>query len=82
MSFSDWSEPGEVGRGQLRHKVWLRLVGWPIFCWSTAEIRAAVSGFGELWTIDEPSLNLVDVSSLRALVRCSDVERIPGSLDL
>ncbi len=82
VHFTDWVEPGEIGRGQLRHKVWLRLVGWPIYCWTAAEVRAAVNSFGELWEIDDSTLNAADVSSFRALVRCSDVHRVPGSLDL
>nr|CAD1831266.1 unnamed protein product [Ananas comosus var. bracteatus] len=47
--FSNWSETGELARGHLHHMVWIRLCHWPILCWSSEDVKAAISGFGELW---------------------------------
>ncbi len=80
LFFSDWSEPGEVARGHLRHKVWIRLRNWPILCWSTEEVAAAISAFGELWEVDDRCSSLADVSSFRVLIRCRDAGMIPASL--
>ncbi len=82
VHFSNWVEPGEGMRGHLHHKVWLRLVDWPILCWSVEEVKAAVSCFGELWEVDEASVGLADVSCFRVRVRCFDVDRIPSALSL
>ncbi len=82
VHFSNWVEPGEVERGQLRQKAWVRLIGWPIRCWGAAEVRAAVSSFGELWEIDEATSELRDVSCFRVLVHCGDVASIPSSISL
>ncbi len=80
LSFSDWGEPAEVARGHLRQKVWIRLRNWPILCWSSEEVAAAVSAFGELWEVDERSSSLADVSSFRALIRYRDAGMIPASI--
>ncbi len=82
FSFSDWVESGEVARGRLAHKAWIRLFDWPLLCWSEAEVKAAVSGFGQLWEIDDRSLELEDVSNFRICLRCQDVSLIPDSLNL
>ncbi len=82
LAFSDWAEPEEVEHGHLRHKVRIRLLNWPIICWSVEEVTAAVSGFGELWEADERSTGLDDVSCFRVLVRCRDVDRVPEALSL
>ncbi len=80
LKFTDWVEPGELPRGHLRQKVWIRLRDWSIHCWSSAEVAAAVSGFGELWDVDDRSSGLADVSCYRVLVRCRDVGMIPESI--
>ncbi len=82
FSFSNWVEVGEKERGFLRHKVWIRLINWPVLCWSEAEVEAAVSGFGELWEVDERSSGLAEVSYYRALVRCQDESFIPDAITL
>ncbi len=51
--FSYWVELAEKGRGHLLHKVWIRLHHWPILCWNKEDVLAAVSGFSEVWEIDE-----------------------------
>ncbi len=81
-TFSNWVEPGEVKRGHLLQKVWLRLVNWPLLCWSVEEVKAAVSRFGELWEVDEASLAHTDVSCFRVLVRCSSLAVVPSELTL
>ncbi len=75
-------ELGEEKRNPLCHKAWIRLINWPIHCWSEAEVTAAVSGFRELWEIDDLSLGMEDVSAFRVLVRCRDVNCIPEVLNL
>ncbi len=81
-SFSIWAEEGEEERGHLRHMAWIRLINWPILCWSEEEVKAAVSGFGELWEVDDRSSGLLDVSCFRVRVRCRDVMCIPEVLSL
>ncbi len=80
--FSNWVEAAEVGRGLSSHFVWLKLHGWPVLCWNTEDVRAAVSGFGALWEVDEASESRRDVSSYRVQVRCRDVRAILESLSL
>ncbi len=41
-----------------------------------------MSGFGELWEVDERTQSLRDVSHYRALVRCDDVSLVPSALSL
>ncbi len=77
--FSNWVEEGEVNRGHLRHKAWIRLHNWPVLSWSEAEVKAAVSGFGELWEVDDLNSGVANVAYFRALVRCQDALRIPES---
>ncbi len=38
--FLNWVEPGEVGRGRLLHKVWIKLHLWPVCCWYIDDVRA------------------------------------------
>ncbi len=45
-------------------------------------MKAVVSGFAELWEVDELSNGLAEVSYFRALVRCQDVHLIPEALSL
>nr|CAD1828058.1 unnamed protein product [Ananas comosus var. bracteatus] len=71
--FSNWQESGELERGHLRHKAWIRLHHWPILCWNEEDVKAAVSGFGELWDIDPLSENQADVSFFRVRIRCQHV---------
>ncbi len=66
--------------GHLRHKAWIRLLNWPLLCWSEEEVKAAISGFGELWEVDEASSGAANFSHYRALVRCLDTSLIPKSL--
>nr|CAD1840706.1 unnamed protein product [Ananas comosus var. bracteatus] len=82
FKLSNWTEVAELDRGHLRHKVWVRLHYWPILCWNEENVKAAVSGFGELWEIDPLSERRVDVSFFRANVRCQDVHSIPEVLNL
>ncbi len=63
FSLFDWAEVGGEARGRLFHKAWIKLVDWPILCWNEADVKAAVSGFGELWDIDVRSKELQDVSN-------------------
>ncbi len=58
--FSNWVEVGEDKRGLLRHKAWIRLRNWP--CWSEAEVKAAISDFGELWEVDALSSGVANVT--------------------
>nr|CAD1829324.1 unnamed protein product [Ananas comosus var. bracteatus] len=53
--FANWSETGEVERGHLKHMAWIRLLHWPILCWNCEDVKAAISGFGELWEVDTRS---------------------------
>nr|CAD1826001.1 unnamed protein product [Ananas comosus var. bracteatus] len=69
-------------RGHLRHKAWIRLHHWPILCWNEEDVKAAVSGFGELWDIDPLSENQADVSFFRARIRCQHVQVIPEAICL
>nr|CAD1831501.1 unnamed protein product [Ananas comosus var. bracteatus] len=80
--FSNWLEPWELARGHLQYKAWIRLHHWPILCWNKEDVKAAVSGFGELWDIDPLSDKRVDVSFFRVLIRCQHVRCIPESLFL
>ncbi len=82
FSFSNWVETGELKRGHLRHKAWIRLLNWPLLCWSEAEVKEAVSGFGELWEVDECSSGTANLSFFRALIRCQDASLIPKYLVL
>ncbi len=82
LRFSNWVEPAECARGHLHHKAWLRLVGWPLLCWSEGDVQAAVSCFGELCDVDEESTAMSGISSFRVQVRCSDVSAIPSALAL
>ncbi len=45
-------------------------------------MKAAVSGFGELWETDDRSRELKDVSNFRICIRCQDVSSIPEFLNL
>ncbi len=76
-SFSNWMVAGEEKCGHLRHKAWIRLRNWPLLCWSELEVKAAVSGFGELWEVDEHSSGADNVAYYRARVRCQDARLIP-----
>nr|CAD1835781.1 unnamed protein product [Ananas comosus var. bracteatus] len=58
--------PTELDRGHLRHK----------------DVKAAVSGFGELWDIDQLSEGRIDVSFFRVNIRCQDVNSISETLNL
>lgn len=80
--FYNWVEVGEQARGFLHHKAWIRLHQWPILCWNIKDVKAAVSGFGELWEVDEQSERHTEVSFYRLKVRCQNVQCIPESLDL
>ncbi len=82
FSFSNWVEVGEEARGRLFHKVWIRLVNWPILCWNKENVKAVVSGFGEFWESDKSSSELKEVSSYRVCIRCVDVGSIPEVLNL
>ncbi len=82
FSFSDWVEAGEEARGRLLHKAWIKLVNWPILCWNEAHVRAAISGFGELWEVDVRSTELRDVSHYKICIRCPNVNHIPEVLNL
>ncbi len=75
-------ERGEEKRSPLGQKAWIRLINWTIHCWSEAEVTTVVSGFGELWEVDEHSLGMEDVSASRVLIRCRDVNCIPEVLNL
>uniref|UniRef100_A0A6V7QQM9 DUF4283 domain-containing protein n=1 Tax=Ananas comosus var. bracteatus TaxID=296719 RepID=A0A6V7QQM9_ANACO len=80
--FSNWVEVGERDRGFLRHKVWIKLLNWPILSWNKEDVKAAVSSFGELWDVDLHSEQLSNVSFFCILVRCPYVSSIPKSLEL
>lgn len=80
--FSNWVEVGERDRGFLCHKVWIKLLNWPILSWNKEDVKAAVSSFGELWDVDLHSEQLSNVSFFRILVRCPHVSSIPESLEL
>ncbi len=82
FSLSDWVEVGELARGRLLHKAWIRLVNWPILCWNEADIKEVVSGFGELWETDARSCELRDVSHYKICIRCQNVNSIPEALNL
>ncbi len=62
------------------HKAWIKLVNWPILCWAEADVRAAISPFGEFWEADDRSLELRDVSHYRVQIRCQNVHLIPEEL--
>nr|CAD1823428.1 unnamed protein product [Ananas comosus var. bracteatus] len=79
---SKWVEAGEMERGHLAHKAWIRLHNWPILCWNEEDIKAAVSGFGELWAVDPLSEQMADVSFSQACVRCQNVHSIPEDMIL
>nr|CAD1834397.1 unnamed protein product [Ananas comosus var. bracteatus] len=66
--FSKWQESGELERGHLRHKAWIRLHHWPILCWNEEDVKAAVSDFGELWDIDPLSESQADLNRGRKLI--------------
>lgn len=80
--FSNWSESGEMARGHLHHMVWIRLCHWPILCWSSEDVKAAISGFGELWEVDPISERGEVVSFFRARIRCPNVQCVPELLSL
>lgn len=80
--FSNWIEEGEKGRGFFRCKAWIRLRNWPILCWNSEDVKAAVSGFGELWEVDEASEQCTNLSFFRVNVRCQNVDIIPETLEL
>nr|CAD1829771.1 unnamed protein product [Ananas comosus var. bracteatus] len=80
--FSDWVEAGEGDSGYLRHKAWIRLHNWPILTWNVEDVKAAVSGFGELWEVDTHSEQHSNVSYFRVLIRCHHANSIPEALDL
>nr|CAD1824953.1 unnamed protein product [Ananas comosus var. bracteatus] len=80
--FSRWVQVGERARGYLRCKAWIRLRDWPILCWNREDVKAAVSGFGELWEVDAASDSGADVSYYRLNIRCQSVDSIPEVLEL
>lgn len=82
FKLSNWTETTELDKGHLHHKVCVRLRYWPILCWNEENVKAVVSGFGELWDIDSLSERRGDVSSFRANIRCRDVSSIPEILNL
>nr|CAD1818647.1 unnamed protein product [Ananas comosus var. bracteatus] len=53
----------------------------PPFWWNS-DVKAAVSGFGELWNIDLLSDSRMDVSFFRAYIRCQHVQNIPEVINL
>nr|CAD1818571.1 unnamed protein product [Ananas comosus var. bracteatus] len=69
-------------RGHLVHKAWIRLHHWLILCWNEEDVKAAVSGFGELWNIDPLIDSRMDVSFFRAYIRCQHVQNIPEVINL
>ncbi len=69
-----------MGRGHLRHKVWIRLHHWPLDCWNRDDVLAAVSSFGALWETDDACNMLREVSFYRANIRCNNFRDIPTSL--
>ncbi len=78
--FSDWVESEETGRCHHLHKAWIKLHGWPIACWNSDDVTAAVSGFGAFWEDDDSNARLVDVGTYRVRIRCSHVRCIPETL--
>ncbi len=78
--FSNWVETDEIGRGRLLLKAWIKLHQWPLLCWNTEDVLAAISGFEALWEVDEASESMRDVSYFRVQVRCQHVRDIPTSL--
>nr|CAD1817158.1 unnamed protein product [Ananas comosus var. bracteatus] len=82
MRFSNWIEAGELARGHLQHKAWIRLYHWPLLCWNEEDVKAVISGFGELWDIDPVSDRKVDVSFFRVFICCQHVRSIPEGLNL
>ncbi len=81
-SFTNWVECGEQRRGHLKHKAWIRLRNWPLLYWNEADVKAAVSGLGELWEVDELSREAANVEYFRLLLRCQDALLIPEKLVL
>ncbi len=81
-SFTDWVERGEVKRGHLIHKAWLRMHNWPLLCWNEADVKAAVSGIGELWEVDDSSRDAANVAYFRLRLRCQDARLIPERMVL
>ncbi len=45
-------------------------------------MKAAISGFGELWECDDRCSDLMDVSCFRIRIRCSNAAAIPEALNL
>ncbi len=82
FQFSTWVESGEGEGDHLLHKAWIKLHNWPVCCWDTGDIRAAVSSFGALWEVDEGSVALQDVSFFRVQIRCRHFRSIPEVLNL
>ncbi len=78
--FSNWVEPEEGDRDHLIHKVWIKLHNWPILCWNTEDVQAAVSSFGALWEVDDNSLSLREVSFFHIQIRCRHYRSIPETL--
>nr|CAD1817044.1 unnamed protein product [Ananas comosus var. bracteatus] len=60
----------------------IRLLNWSILCWNEEDVKAAVSGFGELWEVDGPSDRHTNVSFFRLMIRYQDVLLIPEAIDL
>lgn len=73
---------GEIQRGHLTHKEWICLLHWLPLCWNAEDVKAAISGFGELWDIDPLSDRRNDVFSFRVLIRWHSVLHIPEMLNL
>ncbi len=80
--FSNWVEAGELGRGRMLHKAWIKLHHWPIACWHKDDVLAAVSSFGALWEMDADCEALKEVAFLRANIRCRNFRDIPRELHL
>lgn len=73
---------GEKERGFLHHNAWIHLLNWSILCWNEDDVKAAVSGFEELWEVDDPSDRHTNVSFFRLMIRYQDVLLIPEAIDL
>lgn len=79
---SNWVKIGEMEKGHITHKAWIWLHKWSILRWNVEDIKAAVSGFGELWNTDLFSDRKTVVSFFRVLIYCRDVLTIPEAIVL
>ncbi len=79
---SNWVEAGEIGRRHLLHKVWIKLKHWPLLCWNKEDVLAAVSGFGQLWDVDEACEEGRELSFFRVNIRCQHYQLIPKVIHL